>query len=235
MSRWPSGDNYYFLFSEVPEMSAEESGEICFIKATTVERKLECGICGKQLKTAKSLKSHIERHWKSRYHCTVCDKSFAGNASLKSHVTAVHEGQKVSCPIEACGRTFLSKNSLAAHVKIHNSDFAYKCEICNKGLMYKSQLDSHMNRHYGIKPYECAICGRKYFHSTDLTRHVRFCGEEKTEKCELCGKAFACEKYLREHLKATHLMGQPYLCNVCGRAFYYRSAIINHMRTHNTD
>ena len=201
-------------------------------KSANQERKLECGICGKQWTTTASLKRHIERHWKTRYQCTFCDKSFAVNASLKSHVLAIHEGQRIMCPVGACGRAFLSKNSLAAHMKIHNCEYAFKCEICGKGLMYKSLLDSHMNRHYGIKPFECAICGRKYFHSTDLTQHVRVCGEEKTEKCELCGKTFACEKYLKEHVKATHQKGQPYLCNMCGRAFYYRSAIINHMKSH---
>ena len=202
------------------------------ITSVNNERKLECGICGKQCTEVKSLKSHIQRHWNTRYQCILCDRSFALNTSLKAHIRGVHEGERLVCSVEGCGRTFLEKKTLDAHMKIHNCEFAFKCEICSKGFTHKTQFEGHMNRHYGIKPYECAICGRKYTYATDLKQHVSVCGEEKTEKCEFCDKSFVCQKYLKGHVKSVHSKCQPYLCNMCGQEFHHRSAIHRHMKSH---
>lgn len=52
-----------------------------------------------------------------------------------------------------CGKEFLQKRTLAAHMRLHTGDLPYSCTACVEGFRTKSELNQH-NRtvHNGLNP-----------------------------------------------------------------------------------
>jgi len=63
---------------------------------------------------------------------------------------------------DQCGRTFLFKNNLKAHLRTHTRDKKYTCELCEKSFIYKESLKNHMLLHSNELPYDCSVCGKKF-------------------------------------------------------------------------
>ncbi len=65
-----------------------------------MESDLKCPVCGKTLKSKKSLKSHLREH-SNRYACPVCNRVFAKKYNLKRH-EKIHskKPKEVAKPIE---------------------------------------------------------------------------------------------------------------------------------------
>ena len=46
---------------------------------------------------------------------------------------------------------------LKAHVRAHNGDRNYKCEVCSKAFVEAGQLRRHEKTHTDAKPFKCEI------------------------------------------------------------------------------
>lgn len=92
---------------------------------------------------------------------------------------AVREGQssgsyadgkkKHECPF--CKKSFLSRQSLEIHIRVHTGEKPYCCSICKKTFTQKQHLKEHMRIHTGERPYCCSVCGKTFSRSFTLKVH----------------------------------------------------------------
>lgn len=74
---------------------------------------------------------------------------------------------------ENCGRGFLFKNNLKAHLRTHTRDKKYVCTLCDKGFIYKESLKNHMLLHSNSFPYTCEICHKSFRDRSNRRKHVK--------------------------------------------------------------
>ncbi|XP_023720621.1 E3 SUMO-protein ligase EGR2-like [Cryptotermes secundus] len=76
-----------------------------------------------------------------------CERAFKLPSQLKAHILwhTGHEGHVCSRP--GCKLRFETLRHLKDHMKTHNREKPFKCEICGKDHMMSSSLRSHMKRH----------------------------------------------------------------------------------------
>ncbi|KAH1003720.1 hypothetical protein HUJ04_003591 [Dendroctonus ponderosae] len=152
------------------------------------------------------LKVKIE---KEEFICDLCNKGFAKSYQLSYHVKTRHQDAAFEC--STCGKKFKTTRQLVAHTRCHatikKEKELYQCEICKKVLGSKQGLVSHTKRH--LKIY-------------DMT-------------CEFCGKGFFCAGSLRLHVNSKHTGKSNFVCNVCSRPCYDKTALKNHMVKHTAE
>lgn len=72
-----------------------------------------------------------------------------------------------------CSKSFVSKSSLDAHIRVHTNERPFQCKQCDKHFKTQGALELHERRHAGIKPYVCTWCGKSFVESSNLKVHVR--------------------------------------------------------------
>lgn len=73
--------------------------------------------------------------------------SLSSSSSSKKNKKEKSQGQgNFKC--DECGRSFLFKNNLKAHQRVHSKEKKYTCAECEKSFIYKESLKNHMVRVY---------------------------------------------------------------------------------------
>ncbi|XP_019218947.1 zinc finger protein 77 [Oreochromis niloticus] len=159
---------------------------------------LKCDSCGKTFNSESDLTSHRRVHtgFKSRCCCWTCRTKFCQFLKL-------HTGKK-SHPCSTCGKEFISKSALEAHIRTHTGEKPYSCGICGKRFSQKSVLKNHTRIHTGEKPYSCSTCKKTFGRKSTLRSHVRTHTGEKPYSCSTCGKKFNSSTHLRRHIRQIH-------------------------------
>ena len=168
------------------------------------------------------------------FHCTRCDKQYTTKSGLRMHAESMHEGVMFKCSYENCPQQFNRRMALRRHLRSHEGNFTYTCEICGRGFFTNDFFTSHMNSHYGIKAFECGLCGKKYAHSSALTRHLVDCGNERNIKCLHCDKMFQSDRQMTDHVRDVHLgkYRRFHLCSLCGKCCSDSTRLRKHMAHH---
>ncbi|XP_005092407.1 zinc finger protein 91 isoform X2 [Aplysia californica] len=111
----------------------------------------QCSVCGKTLKSEKSLARHMERHKNDQLACPECSKVFNHQGALARHLTLVHfAGQVHMCHV--CGKSFARRTTLRYHERIHSATKMFSCPLCNQGFNYKVSLLTHVrSKHPGYE------------------------------------------------------------------------------------
>ena len=95
---------------------------------------------------------------------------------------------------------------------------------------YNVSVFSHIKKQHDKVP--CTICGEmigKYI----MNRHIEYKHKDSSSrknKCTFCGKGFYSKKELKDHIN-THTGAKPYMCNYCGAAFASHGTWRMHERT----
>lgn len=89
------------------------------------------------------------------YTCDECQKQFSKALFLKKHQKLVHSAKpnnerpkKFVCPVDDCGRNFLSTVKWESHVNWHNNEKPYKCPVneCLNSFAGKMSLQRHLRQ-----------------------------------------------------------------------------------------
>lgn len=81
------------------------------------------------------------------------------------------------------------RSVLVCHLRMHNGDKRYVCELCTKSFISRSDLTKHTRTHTGEKPYKCEFCSSCFSRSNHLTRHMKIHFENKKSNKNLGSKS----------------------------------------------
>uniref|UniRef100_A0A336LYG1 CSON007673 protein n=1 Tax=Culicoides sonorensis TaxID=179676 RepID=A0A336LYG1_CULSO len=222
------------------------------VKETPINYK--CKQCGAGFFILKNLVSHLTQvHGiQEKYKCRICDEELrnvdaylehqnkhVGDVIREKPVTVDdQDGKRAEAKkvfkCDHCPKSFMSKSSLQAHVRVHTGERPYQCSKCEKHFKTVGALELHERRHAGIKPYVCTYCGKSFVESSNLKVHVRSHTNEKPHICIHCGRGFSRVFLLQIHTR-THTGEKPYQCNVCNKAFSQRGDLKSHKKIHTND
>lgn len=131
---------------------------------------------------------------------------------------------------DICGRVYLHKHSLGAHVRSHFEEMKFKCDICQARFCRNGSLTIHRKAlHTTEKNFECNVCGKLFARNDSLTRHMRIHLGIKKFVCEFCGRAFTDRGNLDKH-KYLHTGIGRFMCEVCGKVFHRKDLLATHIR-----
>ncbi|KAL1517652.1 hypothetical protein ABEB36_001390 [Hypothenemus hampei] len=227
------------------------------------QNKRPCNHCGIPYKL---LGRHLETH--GPHNCLECLLHFPTEREYKEHACQVHNQKEIAYICEICNQGFFSptqlalhnykhtekyccphcdfvtrgkhKQSLINHIKRHEGQFSYFCDICGQGFLAKHTLSSHMEMHEDIPKYECEVCQKKFTVKRYLDVHkslnhkLELYGIEEIYQCEICGRSFTFEKSLIRHLSAIHKRGEDRTvdCPICKKKIANKHNLKKHMRVH---
>lgn len=188
-----------------------------------------CAVCGQKFLLSYDLNRHMTKHSSVRnYECEKCSQKFKTELSLKNHIKVIHEPQSDltrNFVCQHCNRSYFHRRHLDYHMRKHNGDQRYKCELCvpAKTFHYSDATKWHKIRHHGeAAPFNCTICGKKFIHEKSLATHEKEHQPESgslSVNCPECGKKVSEKRHLKRHMRI-HSM-KEFHCE-CGESFKER-------------
>lgn len=214
-----------------------------------------CKLCGVFFASQTLLDNHeIEHKGKRKNTCAQCGRVFRTYVNLRKHMKK-HNGRKGTR--KSSGTSMVSRSTSLKKVKKEKPELELLCKTCNKVFRHKSNYQKHLLRHT-VGDLTCKHCPKKFRLFRDLTRHEKThfypsymckqCDYETTvlaalsihmlrhtDKADLPFKCNECDKHFRkaidlqEHYNI-HSGDKPFVCQVCGTAFYLRRQLSAHCR-----
>lgn len=193
----------------------------------------KCDLCQEIFDNIISLKSHRSKHNpNTRHTCELCGKVKTNKEDLERHLAVVHKVDLGEFICNECGKTYASKATLKTHIINVHKEKEFQCDQCDFRAYDLKHLKRHAFVHTGdeAKIVNCPRCEAKFKLQEQLVCHIRKVHEKvRNNKCEICGKAFFSKNKLGDHIK-THTGQKDYLCNFCEKQFIQKSNLKIHMK-----
>ncbi|XP_046490359.1 uncharacterized protein [Neodiprion pinetum] len=180
----------------------------------TTLRAFLCEDCGADFKNPASLRHHrIRKHQPvgNKRECTVCHK-LVPFYSLSKHMHT-HKAYTIQCP--HCDKMFKNSSTLKQHVRIHEDQRQYRCDICGVGFNRRDGLRLHMRVHEktdsrGLKECSCQVCGEKFpNHSMLVIHRNRVHKDGRQYTCHICNRSMISPRSLEWHMSHIHNQALP--------------------------
>ncbi|KAJ8924808.1 hypothetical protein NQ315_000962 [Exocentrus adspersus] len=137
-----------------------------------------------------------------------------------------------------CQKQFPSQESLSTHLNTCQKNV--KCQRCNRKFFSERILRNHLRFQHGIQvvaQYKCELCDETFKNPNARSYHkiTRHNTKGKKYTCDVCGKAFFFKNSLEQHLDCHSKDVSKAVCSVCGKSFHYRGALFYHMKVHRNE
>ncbi|XP_035701650.1 zinc finger protein 675-like isoform X1 [Folsomia candida] len=148
-------------------------------------------------------------------------------------------GQNLRVKCKHCSKSFKSKDILATHLTMHDTNAPVKCPICTKSLKNFRSRKTHIAIYHKnrVRPV-CKICQKTFTTSTVLRLHTARKHSSTARQrfpCPFdgCGSTFLNQQSIEEHIKVEHVEN-PYRfpCILCGKEFKRKENLHTHIATH---
>ncbi|XP_023038461.1 zinc finger protein 114 isoform X1 [Piliocolobus tephrosceles] len=128
------------------------------------------------------------------------------------------------------GKALHEDGSLRAH-NTHVREKMYDLTQCKNTSRNNSIHAMQMQSYTAETNEKDCQTGATSANAPNSGSHKSHCTGEKTHKCPECGRAFFYQSFLMRHMKI-HTGEKPYECGKCGKAFRYSIHLNKHLRKH---
>lgn len=121
-----------------------------------------------------SLARHRKTHTGDRpFQCLECHKCFPSAPTLRRHLS-LHNPNSKPLPCIYCGRRFLEQANLDKHELSHRAaeQRHHACDVCHKTFISSVDLNVHLKTHDPDRKFDCEVCGREFNRVNNLQRHM---------------------------------------------------------------
>lgn len=191
--------------------------------AGTVEKRVECEVCGSLFGDGGSLKRHAARAHRQAtgrgpVFCSQCSASLKNEQNLRRHIAVCHSGdQENRC--DMCSASFSSRGSLRIHQQqVHAVQGQGKGANTRNGRGPVGRVGAAASR-VGGRPRGAGV--------------AKSGKTEKSYVCDMCTDTFKWKGNLKRHRELRHLQIRPFECHVCHASFGTKSNMRVHLITHN--
>lgn len=170
------------------------------------EKKFQCEVCHKKFHYISALQVH-QRWTHSRAleaQCGQCGKMLKSAVTLRSHIRICHQPPTQSFPCTLCPKRFRSKGNLIKHQNKHTNEKSYKCDICPAVYKYPEQLSKHKTEHEHGRRYVCGECQKTFIKEYDLKKHLNDFHTGQIYVCEVCSVECKQVNTLKRHIRRRH-------------------------------
>ncbi|XP_060809240.1 zinc finger protein 286A isoform X1 [Amyelois transitella] len=191
---------------------------------------LRCVICEEKFSYFKLLVDHMSEHYPN-YRCKICNKGFVNKNTLRGHMCRHNEGV-FQC--SKCSKIFSTRCHMVSHERVVHvlKNKVLKCRYCLEKFVDAVQRRNHETAEHGAEPvsFVCCECNNVYGSQRGLTSHVKRCHLKlRPHKCALCGKSFFKKTALQNHM-VSHTGEKRFECHVCGKCYGTRNNLRFHVQ-----
>ena len=167
--------------------------------------------------------------------CTICNMTFTSFQTMKDHVGKYHKSNlskmnalsnRLTNPLKAdekmkhyyqcdkCPSILKTFNELGQHLKLHDQQAVFKCEICQRKHISKNDLDFHLKKSH--KP-----CDHCKLVSKDLGQHQNHMILQHSFPCDVCKQSFISSELQKQHkMKCNNFGIKRISCRYCFQIFF---------------
>ncbi|CAL1526722.1 unnamed protein product [Lymnaea stagnalis] len=146
-----------------------------------------------------------------------------------------HGKQQKQFMCELCGKAFLFKSSLQAHMNIHSKARPYACLTCGKAFKSKASLYTHKYVHRESQTFLCTLCGKAFKTKNCCAAHMKRHENDATYSCSQCGSTFPDKGGLSKHVKTIHVPKKHFMCKICGKKGTRGDNMRTHVKSHRNE
>ncbi|KOB74972.1 Uncharacterized protein OBRU01_08704 [Operophtera brumata] len=190
--------------------------------------------------------SQLKQTWRDYdWLCTYCETRFENIDDLQIHAMAVHS----VCNPYRCTHCKVRKQCLdkfLVHIQRHNKHLKYSCYKCFKQFSTVANAKKHRTSHVDKDLY-CSGCNNIFKTNNEHKEHVEtyYRGKRNVDvpqisvdgqTCLICSKTFATKGNVKLHILRMHKEREKnHICHVCGKAFYDKFILAEHVLFVHTD
>ena len=208
-------------------MCEADSEEIANLKSTLVAKNIKID----------ELESKVPDN-KVNYKCGKCGMSFKDGDNFKQHMKSTHgEKQGKKCP--KCPQIVANEKLFRMHVKKHNEETEYMCDICQKTFKCLSDARTHSRKACGNitrkevvidiedaeESHKCNACSTSYSSNKELENHM---DKHHASDCPKCKVTFKSQDDIYRHANVCSEVIEPLMCEKCNRELISKAGLEKH-------
>ncbi|CBY22451.1 unnamed protein product [Oikopleura dioica] len=239
-------ENAHYLKCEECDEKFQENHQLeAHIRRRHNKKVNKCDQCGREFRSADTLRLHMEIHKKPEFDCMKCKRQFMTKGELDFHLMehetddkmkklkeeaeAAEASKKLFCDNPKCNKSFLTEKSFKMHMDMHaaEEDVRKECPKCHKTFMTEKSLNFHIeNFHPDVDLDQVELDKSKGVNSYEQ--------EYKKDgwKCDECHRFFD-SKQIYEYHMTRH--ANTFKCKECPEKFKTRvtkQGLEMHMQEH---
>lgn len=134
------------------------------------ERNYPCTFCEKRFIHSSDMRRHLQTHREQfPFVCGCCLRRFANQDAKELHETKCTM-ELLKCQV--CDYKTGINSRFRTHMKSHLAR-EFKCDLCSKSFIYKQNLENHLKIHSNERAFQCETCLKAFRLRVHLQRHIK--------------------------------------------------------------